>query len=197
MQLSSITEHKVEHSEQLTTSPKHPIYGISHARRSKLPGAVTSDRSRGVSLLQDTAGSSPAKLVGMLDDVSSLQTDFVVKSSSAKQEDPFTSPSWRNGAGHIGPVTPSRRNQTFAETPSRRVEPLVPLDDSPSTRSTTSKTNSKRKAVGVTSPFSPREDRLGQRPTPENAQAIFAPDACVFVAKYVTLLEADLLYLAM
>lgn len=151
------------------------------------------------------SGSSPAKLAELLESLT-LQSDLAEQalrqlpgtpSSKSKTglssfvrgtnaEDPFTtkhvsSEAYRKtSTSTSSPATPSRLSKSSEATPTR----------SGSTRASQriiSSTHSKDKSNNLPTvheaAFSPRVDRQAEKPTSANAQAIFPPNACIFVAK--------------
>ena len=136
-------------------------------------------------LQRDIGSSSPARLAGMITDLSDetisstccsvsdggfrheskiASSSFIVHGSSSAMDDPFTSPAF-HGSSH---------------------SPQPSLDSSAPPRALDEDTTDAPQAkTALSSPFSPREDRLGQQPSADNAQALYPPDACVFVAKSV------------
>ena len=128
--------------------------------------------------------SSPARLAGMITEMPTRlkintefsvdgRTDlrepegpFIVQGANSYIGDPFTTSDSTQNSSHHGRITPTAEAglaSPIASTPS----PNIPdnLQTSPET------------------PFTPREDRIGQPVSSENAQALNPPDACIFVAK--------------
>lgn len=149
------------------------------------------------------SGSSPAKLAKLLESLT-VQSDLAEQalrqlpgtpSSKGKTglsnfvrgtnaEDPFTTKHVFSEANRktstSSPATPSRQSKSSDATPTR----------SGSTRASQriiSSTHSKDKSNNLPTvheaAFSPRVDRQAEKPTSANAQAIFPPNACIFVAK--------------
>ncbi|TKA65780.1 hypothetical protein B0A49_10430 [Cryomyces minteri] len=73
-------------------------------------------------------------------------------------------------------ATPSHKKQLSRLSPARCTGEQHDEDSSPTSRSASNI------SPRFGSPFSPGEDRIGQTPSADNAQAIYPPDACVFVA---------------
>ncbi len=115
-----------------------------------------------------SAGSSPSGRLRTQGDLDSpswrSNTEFVQHSRNSQAEDPFVSPTRvPERSSSVDPqTTPSHRVQVNTSTP-------VP--------------NKQSDTPTQTSSFTPREDRVGQEISVDNAQAILPPNACVFVAK--------------
>lgn len=156
-----------------------------------------------LSVFQSTnSGSSPARLAEMLENLS-VQKDLAKEALSrlpgtpskpkptggsfvkgATHDDPFTASPTRTEScqstlsSSLG--TPTRRIKSASATPSRNSSRLQSPNLTPGS-------HSKGKINGLASieetTFSPRPDHVGEQPTSDNAQAIFPPNACIFVAK--------------
>ncbi|KAK5172477.1 hypothetical protein LTR04_002403 [Oleoguttula sp. CCFEE 6159] len=103
-------------------------------------------------------------------------SNFVVQGITTDIDDPFTSPKRQDATEQTEQATPSHKKQLSPLSPARFTgeqhdEVLAP-----------SSTSAGNISPSLGSPFSPREDRIGQTPSADNAQAIYPPDACVFVA---------------
>lgn len=195
------------------SSFKHPVYGISRLGSSAEPKrprplSLHSDfeavHSRFLRREGEAATSSPAKLFRMLDDdefrdvlsdrrasgakrgsdadVSSLSKkdgrDFVV---GGNDDDPFTSQNRRvsDPPNHVRGYS-DISSQTSSQTPTARLDEQEPSGE---ITPESSKKGPETTGDPSTPPFSPRGDRIGQMPSADNAQAIYPPEACVFVAK--------------
>lgn len=114
-----------------------------------------------------------------------MATSSFVQSPNAEKDDPFTSNSSNSTLDGIplGKLltTPSRRTQSANVTPNHRATKGSFVHDTPAS---SGRRSTKLVNLALTStPFSPREVRQRETPSAENAQAIFPPEACVFVAK--------------
>lgn len=94
-------------------------------------------------------------------------SDFVQHSRESQAEDPFISPSRKDAA----------QDSNETPTPHAKVQLIT------STPIESSKTPDHKCAMARAAQFTPREDRVGQAISVDNAQAMFPPTACVFVAK--------------
>jgi len=166
------------------------------------------DRGK-LSVLHSTnSGSSPARLAEMLESLSvqkDLADEALSKLPGTPSKPKSIAGSFVKGATHddpftVGPTriescqstlssslgTPTRRIQSASATPSRNSLHLQSQNVTPGS-------HSKGKVNGLSSieetTYSPRPDHLGEQPTSENAQAIFPPNACIFVAKWVLLVS--------
>ena len=148
------------------------------------------------------SGSSPARLAEMLESLS-VQKDLAEEALSKLPGTPSkprsTGGSFVKGATHDDPftVSPSRTESCKStvssslgtptrRTPSASVTPLRNsslLQSQNLTPGSLSKSMSNGLARIEETTFSPRPDHLGEQPTSKNAQAIFPPNACIFVAK--------------
>ena len=169
---------------------------VDHAAKHRLCSTtpVHSEKVRHSLLQHDMGSSSPARLSGMVEDLSKCclsddtvgskygsasdsgfcpegkvsSTSFIVHDSTSAMDDPFTS------------TTSSDKDKSSKSScDSAFTAPLV--------RGVSSASGDAGaiQAESTSSPFSPREDRIGQQPSADNAQALYPPDACVFVAKSV------------
>lgn len=116
-----------------------------------------------------------------------------VQGSTLDIDDPFTTAPSRVVLDALGKListsttsisvqTPTRRTQSANVTPNHRAS-KAPFSHITPTHSSGDPSTKFTNALPNESPFSPREERLGETPSADNAQAIFPPEACVFVAK--------------
>jgi len=149
----------------------HPIYDLNSVQSSfQVDGGIGNFKYPSPA----SAGSSPSGRLRTQGDINSpswrSSSDFVQHSHDSQTEDPFVSPS--HGRGHAssqGPQdTPSRRAKKDTSTPNTAAQPDTQDQDT---------------GFPATPSFTPRQDRVGQEISVDNAQAVLPPLACVFVAK--------------
>ncbi|KAL9082599.1 MAG: hypothetical protein Q9165_008850, partial [Trypethelium subeluteriae] len=150
----------------------------------------SSEKVRPTLLQHDVGNSSPARLSAMVADPSisciaddtidatscsasdsglagrskGLKSSFILHDSSSTMDDPFTSPALyhvdRSTTLSAGSITTTTRAVSASNKTNGDKTDGTPAD-----------------STSLSSPFSPREDRIGQQPSADNAQALYPPDA--------------------
>jgi hypothetical protein len=100
---------------------------------------------------------------------------FVKRDDASKDDDPFT------GDGPRMSVTPTRLTKSANTTPTK--QRILVTHSVHTTPTSASKKSKKAEDAPSAVKVTPRSDRAGDAPSADNAQALFSPHACVFVAK--------------
>ncbi|KAI9655807.1 MAG: hypothetical protein M1821_005242 [Bathelium mastoideum] len=105
---------------------------------------------------------------GFRPDSKTQSASFIVHGADSEMDDPFTSPVHRGkDRSQKAAVNSRARAQSLNGSNAAGLDSTEPVAQN---------------TPILCSPFSPREDRIGQEPSADNAQALYPPDACVFVA---------------